>query len=601
MNNSYFFRFTSSFVIIVSLLSFTVPVDAQTNWTGLAGTDWSNPGNWDPSLPDSATDVIINGATNNPALDGYGETNNIFMGTTSGATLTINTNNMLAVYGEIYVGQAASTTSSITQSDGYVSCGDVWLGSNIYGQNGAGTYNLSGGQLDLYWQLVVGEQGYGTFNQTGGTVNNYAPFYIGDNYYGHVNGSYPGAGGEYNLSAGVYNGASTSVIGVWGGNGTLSVSGTGVMNETNIDLGYAGYTAGSNSAINLSDSGVLNLAGTLRLSGNAATTGTLTQDGGTLTVPVLDKGPGIGVYNFNGGTLNVSDVRSMDVANNGGTLNVGGSGAITTLTIHDKTNYALGKTATHCCTLGGDEATWGAANGVDGNIYTVTHTDWQESAWWKVDLTGGDTNMAFDEIDITSRYNGYNDYFSNFFVRILDKDGGTVWQQKFIMDTSEYLDAGEVLPIILSSAVAGRYVEIQLDGYALNGGAYLFFSDLAVLHNTLMDYTQQTDGSLGIELDPTSGQCDKMVAGAVTLDGTLNVTSLGGSFSMDQSFDILDWDSLSGAFAAVNLPTLPSPMSWDTSELYTTGTITVVPEPATATLLVLALLGLAAILIRRHR
>ena len=44
-----------------------------------------------------------------------------------------------------------------------------------------------------------------------------------------------------------------------------------------------------------------------------------------------------------------------------------------------------------------------------------------------------------------------------------------------------------------------------------------------------------------------------------------------------QSFDILDWGgSLSGVFESIQLPTLGGTLVWDTSQLYTTGVLSVV-------------------------
>jgi len=88
-------------------------------------------------------------------------------------------------------------------------------------------------------------------------------------------------------------------------------------------------------------------------------------------------------------------------------------------------------------------------------------------------------------------------------------------------------------------------------------------------------YSQSAGGTLGVELDPTNELSDKLVAGAVTLDGTLDVTSLGGTFAAGQVFDILDWETLVGTFDTVNLPTLSGSLGWDTSNLYVTGELAI--------------------------
>ena len=71
------------------------------------------------------------------------------------------------------------------------------------------------------------------------------------------------------------------------------------------------------------------------------------------------------------------------------------------------------------------------------------------------------------------------------------------------------------------------------------------------------------------------------VAGGLTLNGTLDVelvNSGAGLFSPQagQSFDILDWGSLSGTFSTLQLPTLGSGLTWNTSQLYATGVLSVV-------------------------
>jgi hypothetical protein len=72
-------------------------------------------------------------------------------------------------------------------------------------------------------------------------------------------------------------------------------------------------------------------------------------------------------------------------------------------------------------------------------------------------------------------------------------------------------------------------------------------------------------------------QIDRITAsGALAMGGTLAV-SLASGFSplAGQSFDLFDWSSRTGTFSTIQLPTLTG-LSWNTSQLYTTGTISVV-------------------------
>jgi hypothetical protein len=79
------------------------------------------------------------------------------------------------------------------------------------------------------------------------------------------------------------------------------------------------------------------------------------------------------------------------------------------------------------------------------------------------------------------------------------------------------------------------------------------------------------------------------IGGSLSLDGTLAVSLLDGfSPRYSDTFDLLDFGALDGEFQMVSLPALNAGLSWDTSALYSTGTINAVPEPATLLLAVLA-------------
>jgi hypothetical protein len=85
--------------------------------------------------------------------------------------------------------------------------------------------------------------------------------------------------------------------------------------------------------------------------------------------------------------------------------------------------------------------------------------------------------------------------------------------------------------------------------------------------------------TLEIELGGTSpgAQYDQVqVTGSLSLDGALDVSLIDG-FSPDagDSFDILNWTTLSGTFDSLLLPALDDSLTWNTSQLYTDGLLSV--------------------------
>lgn len=124
--------------------------------------------------------------------------------------------------------------------------------------------------------------------------------------------------------------------------------------------------------------------------------------------------------------------------------------------------------------------------------------------------------------------------------------------------------------------------------------------DAVSVQNVLFDSTS----TLIMELDgttPGTGYDQLDISGMATLNGALDVELLNGfSLSDGESFELFN-GTTTGSFEQITLPALSSGLSWDTSNLYTDGTISVVPEPSTLALLGVGVIGLVGLAWRRRK
>jgi hypothetical protein len=87
----------------------------------------------------------------------------------------------------------------------------------------------------------------------------------------------------------------------------------------------------------------------------------------------------------------------------------------------------------------------------------------------------------------------------------------------------------------------------------------------------------------------------------MSLRGTLTVLLINGfSPVLNDTFNILDWGSLSGTFGTVSLPSLSEGLEWDQSQLYTHGKLVVTAVPEASTLALFALGGLVCLWVQRR-
>jgi hypothetical protein len=88
--------------------------------------------------------------------------------------------------------------------------------------------------------------------------------------------------------------------------------------------------------------------------------------------------------------------------------------------------------------------------------------------------------------------------------------------------------------------------------------------------------TVTLQGTTLMEIDPTGPTNDLLqVSTPLAFGGTLVVTNIGDTLLGGESFDLFNSPGLSGSFATLQLPPLASGLSWNTSQLNVTGTISV--------------------------
>ncbi len=261
---------------------------------------------------------------------------------------------------------------------------------------------------------------------------------------------------------------------------------------------------------------------------NNATGELRAEAGKTLVITGALSTPNAGVFSLQGGTLEFTQAIS-----NGSTGFISGHGTLRTGGLGNSGNIAVS---------GGNADVFG---------------DVTNSAGARIVTSGGATTTFFDDVV----HNG---------TEIRTSAGGSSVFFGAVSGAGPYTGTGTV------------YFEGDLRPG--NSPASVLYEGDLVLGNS---------ATLTLELGGLvlGGQYDHLnIGGTFTEDGALDVVLYGGfAPRFGDTFDLFDAGAVAGNFDDINLPALSGGLTWDDTQLSTSGTLRVVPEPGIGTLLLSAL------------
>ena len=408
--------------------------------------------------------------------------------------------------------------------------------TNLSLQNGAKLTVQSGSQLNVTY---FGSGLNGDLVIDGSSFNIVDPNFGSGHNIGAADGS-----GSLTLQNGAVANFSISGVGTtsWYGIAQDGSSATGSLSVT------GGSTLAMHASLDIGSAGG-NPTATLNVNGANST---LTQSDAHYISGIFVGSPENGVATINigttasGGTLTTGSAGL--IINRTGTVNVGS--AATTGTLNANGSVTIDGGALH---VGSGSRFILAA----GNTLTIN---------------GG-----------TADFKSYTPNASqlNFIAGSLSYAGNFLVGTGGLLGESVTLDSTRQLSLTGTTSIDSTR-ELDIIGGALHTGAIVNNGRLVLVSGTLSTGTATltAGGLLGVLLAGTTRNAQYgalMAGGSMNLAGELIVlTDTGFSPAVGNSFDILDWGTRTGTFSSVELSGLAAGQAWDTSQLYTTGVISVV-------------------------
>ena len=583
-------RWAGAIVALLAVLCFSAPAalgqctlggtvstwnDGSSNWNG--GSNWSPTG-----VPNSSsTSVCITDHTSTVTLDINATVDNLQLA--SGNALNVQQSSTLAITGALTnlgaintgngdndPGSNAVNVSGLLTNNGTITLAGFSDSLSAAGLTNAGAINLNGLNANLtasYFNnnsggsLTLFESGMsvaGDFNNSG------ASLVLSD-------GSGMSVTGDFNNNSGA-----SLWMDYWsnlGVGGAFNNNGASLSLSDGSGMSVAGDFNNNSGGVNLSDSYTMSVGGAFNNNGGVSESGTgdwisvggafnnhgsldMEGEGGSVSVAgdfnnysgsSVMMGPAVNQVHV-GGNFNNNSGASVEVYDLASGVNVGGAFNNNGGTV----------------TLGGDMDGVSAST-FNNNGGTVTLSGGQNNIW-----VGG--------------------AFSN--------NGGTV----MLRGDSQTISAGTFNNNAGTVSGGGRII-----ANVHNVGGTVTASDSGVPDTLTIDgnYTQGAGGTLEAFLggpEPGTGYSQLFVDGKSILDGTLDVDIISGFFptSGENFFLLTSTHSVLGAFANLDLPSLPSGDSWLVSynkncptrgcvELTFEGPTTHTPEPSIFLLLVIGI------------
>lgn len=560
-------------------------------------------------------------------LEFKGSAANTYTGltTVTAGTLTLNkTGGALAIANPV---SGSKVTPNILVNGGTL----IWNGDEQIGDNSF--INVTSGTVDFnnrnetFFNLV---NSGGSINYGTGEIVVEDPIWSGGSNTVSGNttfGFLDISGGTNNVTGTSSGGAGQLTIGTAGTPGPLTFSGSN--NSPTLNLISDDTTAGrlrfrAGSSIELQFTGTGTSSGLIASTGTGANAGEVDLNGSTRTFNIGDAvgsavdmtisanivGAGAGVTKTGLGTLSLSGANTYDGGTN---LNAG--------VIQVNSAGALGSTGT--ISFGGGTLQYTAANTTDYSARFSTAAGQAIS----IDTNGQDVTFASNLTSSggslaktgagTLQLTGANTYDLGTTVGaggalLINNTTGSATGSGNVT-TPTLGGSGSIVSSATSASVTVQSL-LNVGNAGDTGGQDLVInltggSSSINLAGAAINFDLWTDFTSGVSNPFPASDLLNLNAGTIDITGgTLNVSALanvGNTWAFNTAWQLFNWNAVSptGTFSTLNLPDLTTwnaLAEWDTSNLYTTGTIQVilVPEPSRAMLLLLGLLSLG---FRRRR